>query len=292
MLLASDSAMKQGHRARHIASAITCSRPLTVKHTLFLKHNPTLCVCVCDLNFTMLPPLPEIPSELTTAFVGLAFAGGLMPSVMQANTKALGNLRAGDVVVAADVDLAALDTTPTLPCSPLLMYKAPLKLGSLVGVVGRFSLADECGPLPECRREDRYLQRDEWEAAIAARSPPTSWPLGANAVPLLGDGYPSPHLCLGDECEAAQQPSVLALDACWVALSCGASFVSHQEVDRQLSRWRPDERTFVLEEFETSLLQGRAVQLSGYVILFGLQALVAGVLVVPPLAASLAGQYQ
>lgn len=231
--------------------------------------------------------LPDVPPALTTALVGLAFGGSLLPSVAQANAQALSNLRASKDLAGADVALSELDCTPALPCSPFLLYGAPLKLGSLVGVVGRMSLADEDGPLPACRSEDRRLTRPEWEAAIVAREPPTAWPRDAEGAPVLGDGLPSP-LCIGadDGCELAQRPSELALDAVWVALSGGSSLVAHQEVDRQLSRWRPDARTFVLEEFEKSLLQGRATQLTGYLILFGLEALVAGVLVFPPLAAS------
>jgi hypothetical protein len=54
-----------------------------------------------------------------------------------------------------------------------------------------------------------------------------------------------------------------------------------------VGRWRPDAATFVLDEFETNLLQGRATVALGYATLFGLQALVAVLLVLQPLLAQL-----
>ena len=77
--------------------------------------------------------------------------------------------------------------------------------------------------------------------------------------------------------------------ATWAALSGGAPYVSPQEVQRAFTRWRPDEDTFALDEFEKNLLQGRATVALGFATLFGLQALVAVLLVVQPLLSLLLG---
>lgn len=222
----------------------------------------------------------EVPTAVTTALVGLGIGGSLLPSVSKANGQAIKNLRVSQALSQADSERASLDVTPPLEISPFLLYGAPLKIGSLYGVIGRFS--DDSQFLQDCRRDDLMLRRSDFEAAIAELEPPTAWPSG------VGEGLPSPHLCLGtDECDVAQRPCPLALDATWVALSGGSPYVAHQEVSRQLSRWRPDRATFCVDEFQTSLLQGRLVQLSGYVILFGLQALVAALFVLGPLAQQL-----
>ena len=85
-------------------------------------------------------------------------------------------------------------------------------------------------------------------------------------------------------------PAPLALAATWVALSGGAPYVSPLEVERAISRWRPDERTFSLGEYEKNLLQGRATVAAGYATLFGLQALVAVLLILQPLLGLLRGE--
>ncbi|KOO24488.1 hypothetical protein Ctob_004407 [Chrysochromulina tobinii] len=79
------------------------------------------------------------------------------------------------------------------------------------------------------------------------------------------------------------------MEATWTALSGGSPYVAPEEVARQLSRWRPQPSVFVLDEFERSLLQGRAAIASGYAILFGLQALVLVVFVAQPLWKAVAG---
>ena len=75
----------------------------------------------------------------------------------------------------------------------------------------------------------------------------------------------------------------VAVDAVWVALSGGSSYVAPEELDRQLARWRPAPAQVRLGQFERALLQGRATIVGGYLELFGLQALVLAVLVVGPL---------
>ena len=83
---------------------------------------------------------------------------------------------------------------------------------------------------------------------------------------------------------SAEEPAPIAIDAAWTALSTGSSFVSTEEIGRQLSRWRPEPNVLVVNEFEKSLLQGRLQVLIGYVTLFGLQGLVLALFVVQPLS--------
>ena len=67
------------------------------------------------------------------------------------------------------------------------------------------------------------------------------------------------------------------------ALSGGSSYLSPEELDRQLERWRPEAGTVRLQEFERALLQGRLTIVGGYLTLFGIQALVLAVFVLGPL---------
>ena len=69
----------------------------------------------------------------------------------------------------------------------------------------------------------------------------------------------------------------------WVALSGGSSYLAPEELDRQLERWKPADDVVRLGEFERALLVGRSVIVGGYLILFGLQALVLGTFVIGPL---------
>lgn len=81
--------------------------------------------------------------------------------------------------------------------------------------------------------------------------------------------------------------SAIAVDATWTALSGGSSYVSAEEIERQLQRWRPGPAIFVLAEYERSLLQGRATTALGYVTLFGLQLLALWVFALQPVADAL-----
>ena len=94
---------------------------------------------------------------------------------------------------------------------------------------------------------------------------------------------PRQALTIENEQLRAGRGLALAVDAAWTALSGGSPYVQPQEVERQLSRWRPDASTLDLDEFSTSLMQGRAVVGSGYLMLFGLQALTVALLVIQPL---------
>ena len=114
------------------------------------------------------------------------------------------------------------------------------------------------------------LRRSDFESLLATRVSQSDVLCGADGRQLSGELKQT-------------ELSDIAVDATWTALSGGSSYVSAQEVARQLQRWRPEDGVFVVEEFETSLLQGRATIASGYVILFGLQALMLCIFVVQPL---------
>ena len=202
--------------------------------------------------------------------LGLLFLGsGLLPSVRLANAAALTSLTAQSELLAQRT--AAADAGGTvIGCSFWLGYPAPLYYEDVLDVAAR--LGEGCPALTP----GRLLRRAEFETALAA-----SRPRGAQ---LRGrDGSPLPSLTRGTGRGSQQPPSALAVDAAWTALSGGSSYVSPEEVARQLGRWRPEPAVFVLDEFERSLLAGRAGVASGYLILFGMQALALALFVVQPL---------
>lgn len=221
----------------------------------------------------MIPPTTFPTELLTTAFVGAAFGGGLLPSLFTANKKALSLLR----------DDASLSSTPAEsngPClqsSPLLLYPQPLRVVDTVAVAARLS-----GDVGQLWAEGRttatgrtpLLRRAEFDACVRGASLPLRWPLDNEGQPI----DPVQQLEPGDV-----ELSPLAIDACWTALSGGNPYVSKEEVERQLSRWRPDGTRFSLADFERALLIGRANILLGFVVLFGMQATVLLVLVISPL---------
>jgi hypothetical protein len=213
--------------------------------------------------------MPDIGSLATPMMVGLAFGGGLVPSLAKANQAAISSLtQAGAKFAPSPANGPVLRSSASWH---RLGYPEPLYLADVIEVVGRVS----AGRLA-ATESDGFLQRDELEREFEAL--PRRMSLRAR------DGSPLPLLAASyDE---AQLPP-LAFDATWTALSTGSSFVSTQEIERQLARWRPDPDTFVLEEYEKSLLQGRSAIFSGYVILFGLQAMVLALLVVLPLVQAL-----
>ncbi len=203
--------------------------------------------------------------------VALFFGAGLIPSVLTANNAALSQL--SGAISSTDGDRAALDG-PALPCSPLLCYRTgPLLLSEVANVL-RFSAED----VAALRLGGSGLSRDDFERAVSDLPPPEQWPTitGRQASRRL-------DLPTGSRTLRRQQPTRLSIDATWVALSGGSPVVSPQEVQRCVSRWRPDAGSLDVGAFETNLLQGRATQLSGYVVLFGLQLLVIAILVVDPL---------
>ena len=106
------------------------------------------------------------------------------------------------------------------------------------------------------------------------------WPTDADGAAAGGDALRD---ALGPSSLRGRPLRPEALDAVWVALSGGSSYLAPEELDRQLERWKPADDVVRLGEFERALLVGRSVIVGGYLILFGLQALVLGTFVVGPL---------
>ena len=207
------------------------------------------------------------------AVVGLMFSSGLVPSVMVANKQALSLLNEQQGSGPADTD------TPPLKLAWLLGYRNPPRIADVLATVGRLPATGASSALLTDPKR-KLLRKTEFGAALA-ELPAPSWPLdSATGAPVGGEALQRE---LGPTLRS-RQLSPVALDACWVALSGASPFVSREEIDRQLSRWRPETDELALAAFETSLIQGRANILLGYVVLFGLQALVLGVLMLGPLA--------
>lgn len=204
--------------------------------------------------------------------VAMAFGGGLLPSLAAANSKALDNLSAGRALSTPTLGMA-MNSEP-LRSSPLLCYPAPLLVADVEDVVSRFC-ADDAEYTLKCPASGkRLLRRAEFceRVALLPRRTLTGGVLREADSSSSNDDEPPPSL---------------AVEATWAALSGSAPYVSPQEVERQLSRWRPNTETFVLAEYERSLLQARASVAVGYVVLFGLQAMVLSLLVVQPLVDAL-----
>ena len=252
---------------------------------------------------TMSPLSPDqLANVATPALVSVAFGAGLLPSLAAANKAAFASLLKTPPELGVPSPAAAAGSTP-LKSSPFLAYPATLYLDDVLDVVSRLS-TDSSTPLGKLlarrKREGKLVRVAEFETAIAA-SPPASKPLvGPKDGKPLGiiDGAPSssnatatppPRRRLRNPLRRFRgggqvaAPPPLALAATWAALSAGAPYVSPQEIERAIGRWRPDAGTFSLDAYEKNLVQGRAVVGLGYATLFGLQALVAVLLVLQPL---------
>ena len=222
-----------------------------------------------------LSPTAAFPTEmLTTGFVAAAFGGGLIPSLMTANKKAVALLLDDSTSAPA----ASRANGPCLRCSPLLLYPQPLTLSETLSVASRLSANAE--QLWDGKRRTPtgrvpLLRRADFDACVRG-APPRLLSIRDGA----SDGAASDGAARD---ESLLELSPIAMDACWTALSGGNPYVSKEEVARQLSRWRPDTSTFVQEDFEKALLIGRANILLGFLVLFGMQATVVLVLVVSPL---------
>ena len=210
--------------------------------------------------------------------LALAFLGqGLLPSLRTANTQALASL--GDRTERLSERTAAAEAGGVvMPCSRWLGYPAPLYADDVLDAVSRLEPGDTLGTAA-----GRLIRRAEFEALLAARPAQTTTLHGIDGAPLTNGAVRSTWA------PSQAPPSALAMEATWTALSGGSPYVAPEEVARQLSRWRPQPSVFVLDEFERSLLQGRAAIASGYAILFGLQALVLVVFVAQPLWKAVAG---
>lgn len=131
----------------------------------------------------------------------------------------------------------------------------------------------------------RLVRKAEFEQAIK-RLPP----LGDGTLTLVSSNGRAKERQLSQQELASigkSAPAALAVDAFWAALSANAPYVSPEEVTRCIKRWRPDTTTFAIDDFEKELLQGRAAVVLAYTILFGVQILVAGLLILQPLSSKL-----
>jgi len=205
--------------------------------------------------------------------VALAFGSGLIPSVALANKQALGNL-AGP----AAAPKSGLADSPPLRSSPLLLFPEPIRLADVVAVACRLPARGGEKRIAMLEPARQQIRREDFSDTLP-QLPVVKWPVDTAGVPVGGDGIARR---LGSTLRS-RRLSPVAIEAVWVALAGGSQFVARQEVARKLRRWRPEPDTFDLAEFETSLLQGRANILLGYVTLFGLQALVLSILVLKPL---------
>ena len=234
---------------------------------------------------------------LKDVIVALSFAGGLIPSVSLANKQATSSLL--DAVSNA---APATTDSPPLRLSPLLFYPTPPRVADVLAVVSRIDAKAlkvptkppkttapargfmnkeiEAGWTPAKPSARRLLRRAEWAGRIS-KLPASSWPNEADdGSPAGGAGLRD---ALGPSSLRKRPLSPVAIDAVWVALSGGSSYLSPEELDRQLERWRPEAGTVRLQEFERALLQGRLTIVGGYLTLFGIQALVLAVFVLGPL---------
>lgn len=211
----------------------------------------------------------ELLASSNSAVVALAFGGGLLPGLTLANQKAYAALTTARPEL-VKITRGAAAGSSQLGCSPFLAYPAPVFLIDVVNVLGRIEQASDLDCVANCAA-GRYVRREEFEASLA------SLPLPAEQ---LCDSSGKALVLATSE---AGPPEPLAVDAVWAALSGGAPYVSPQEVERCLARWRPNPATLALDDFERSLLQGRAIVACGFVVLFGMEALVLVLLVLRPL---------
>eukprot|EP00908_Phaeocystis_cordata_P023102 Transcript_5530.p2 GENE.Transcript_5530~~Transcript_5530.p2 ORF type:complete len:246 (-),score=73.31 Transcript_5530:18-755(-) len=234
---------------------------------------------------------------LKDGLVALAFASGLIPSVLFANRQAASTLF--DTISST---APPSTDSPPLRSAPLLFYPAAPRVADVLAVVSRIdadalkkppprpnaavwdnsqSLVAKGVWQPERPATRRLLRRADYVSRItSARS--QGWPNDADGGGPAGGA--ELREALGGAGALRRRPlDSVAVDAVWVALSGGSSYVAPEELDRQLARWRPAPAQVRLGQFERALLQGRATIVGGYLVLFGLQALVLAVLVVGPL---------
>ena len=233
-----------------------------------------------------------------SVLVTLAFGSGLVPSVMLANRQATQSM-----FDAVDTALPETTDSPPLKFSPVLFYPTAPRVADVLAVVSRLDAAAlkaspaprtaqpaelkgfmnapiEQGWTPERPAARTLLRRTEFASKIAALPARGGWPTDADGLAAGGDALRD---ALGPSSLRGRPLRPEALDAVWVALSGGSSYLAPEELDRQLERWKPSDDVVRLGEFERALLVGRSVIVGGYLILFGLQALVLGTFVVGPL---------
>ena len=221
---------------------------------------------------------------IAPALVSLAFAGGLIPSLVAANRAAFANLLDPHTALSAPT-LGQQLGSPPLGSSKFLGYPAPLTEYDVVDVVARVS-ADSPAAMAALLQQPadgtrRLVRKAEFELAI--RRLPSLCSADDTMTLVSSSGQAKRQLRHEMGSIGRCPPAALAVDALWAALSANAPYVSPEEVERCLACWRPDPTTFAIDDFEQALKQGRATVVLGYTILFGIQALVATLLVLQPL---------
>ena len=182
----------------------------------------------------------------------LFLVSGLIPSVMFANKQAADSLM--DAMSNAPPPLT---DSPPLRSAPLLFYPEAPRVADVLAVMARLDAAGlkkPSGSAPsvvwdnskssvaggDVWKPDRpaartLLRRTEFASRVAALPARRVWPADE-------DG-PAGGVALRDALGASSLRSrplnAVALDAVWVALSGGSSYLSPEELDRQLTRWRP-----------------------------------------------------
>ena len=216
--------------------------------------------------------------------VSLAFAGGLIPSLVAANKIAFTNLVEQRPELSAPTP-GQQSGSPPLASSKFLGYPSPVTVLDVVDVMSRVS-ADRPTALSAILKQPsdgsrRLVRKDEFELAIKGLPPLCKQ---MTLVSSNGQVIQRMRPSIG-----RTPPAALAVDATWAALSANAPYVSPDEVERCFACWRPNLTTFAVEDFEEALLRGRTTVVLGYTILVTIQALVATILVLQPLLEVLRG---
>ena len=183
----------------------------------------------------------------------LFLASGLIPSVMFANKQATSTL----VDAISGAPPPSTDSPP-LRSAPLLFYPEPPRVADVLAVMARLDsdgLKKSSGSVPsvvwdnskssvaggDVWKPDRpaartLLRRTEFASRVAALPARRVWPADEDGVPAGGVELRD---ALGASSLRSRPLNAVALDAVWVALSGGSSYLSPEELDRQLTRWRP-----------------------------------------------------
>ena len=227
--------------------------------------------------------LAELASSAAPALVALSFGGGLLPGLALANKAAFTSFTEARPELQAATKGSLAGSAP-LRCSPLLAYPAPVLLDDVIDALARVESPDDLSCLNQ-EADGRLVRRAEFISSLEQLRPPTQQLQDANGKLLGLSPQVLSHGARAESITAA--PAALAVDAIWAALSGGAPYVSPQEIQRCLARWRPTPSVFDITDFERSLLQGRAIVSCGYIVLFTLQALALALFIVQPVVEKL-----
>jgi len=317
------TAAVDGTAAADVSATATAALPIDNLSTLLAA----LPIEVVDGATDGDPPGDSLSGLFGPALATLFLGSGLVPSLKLANSQAFARLSSQTAVLseatpASEVGGTVLGISRLLGCvyrrrqssalslsrhrrprdAPRCLSLAPSSLAliadpkplytdDVLDVVSRLSAGESLGLQP-----GRLLRRDEFEAALAGSPSRAAALVGLDGSPLGSKDAqqgastgPAATSRTTSTSASPRPPPALAVDAAWTALSGGSPYVAPEELERQLSRWRPSPSVFVLEQFERSLLQGRAAIGAAYFILFGLQALTLTVFVLQPLGTALSG---